>query len=78
MKVVKYVLSIIFLLYTGVLIVMYIGMLYLKIDKPEMKNLNLEGFFLSGLFAAFLVFLDYLLIKWLYRNLSGNKASNPI
>lgn len=75
MKVIKYVLSIIFLLYTGILIVAYFGMLYQKIDRPDFKNLNFEGFFFLGLLAIFLIFLDYLLIKWLYKSLRGGKSA---
>jgi hypothetical protein len=74
MKKLKYILSVIFILYTGTLIFLYFGLLYEKVIRPQFKNLDFEGFFLFGLVAMFLAFIDFLLVKWLIRSFKGRRA----
>lgn len=69
MKAAKYILSVIFLLFSGLLIFAYFGLLYDKITRPQFKNLDFDSFFLIGLFVLLLIFINYLLIKWLFKNI---------
>ncbi|GEO06993.1 hypothetical protein AAE02nite_46570 [Adhaeribacter aerolatus] len=73
MKTLKNILSVIFIVYTGLLIIVYFGSLYEKIVRPEYKNLDFEGFFLLGLVVLFLLFIDVILVKRLIMRIKSKE-----
>ncbi|WP_207434070.1 hypothetical protein [Sabulibacter ruber] len=63
-----------FLLFSFLLIFFYVGLLYDKLVRPQFKNLGTEGFVFWGLFVAFLIIWDVVIIRWFIRQRKKNKT----
>jgi hypothetical protein len=78
MKVLKNILSIIFIVYTAVMMVVYLGVIYEKIAHPHHRSRGLDftQLVLWGLLGLFFLFVDIILVKRLVRQIKA-KYSGP-
>ena len=58
-----------FLVFTGLLVIIYVGLLYDKITRPTFKNMNDREVIWFGLLALVLATLDFLIIRRFIRAL---------
>ena len=60
----------VFLIYTLLLIFIYLGLVWGKILTPGMKNMNTNETLLFGLLAIILVAIDFLIARFIIRQLN--------
>ena len=60
----------VFLIYTLLLIFIYLGLVWDKILTPGMKNMNTNETLLFGLLAIILVAIDFLIARFIIRQLN--------
>jgi hypothetical protein len=58
-----------FLVFTGLLVIIYVGLLYDKITRPTFKNMNDREVIWFGLLALVLATLDFLILRRFIRGL---------
>jgi len=58
-----------FFIFSSLLVVIYVGLLYEKITRPTFKNMNSSEVMWFGLLALVLTILDYLVIRRFIRGL---------
>ena len=58
-----------FLVFTGLLVIIYVGLLYDKITRPTFKNMNDREVIWFGLLALVLATLDFLIVRRFIRAL---------
>jgi hypothetical protein len=64
-----------FLIYTLLLIILYLGLVWDKIMTPGMKNMDTKETLLFGLLAIVLVGIDFLIARFLIRQLNKRNES---
>jgi hypothetical protein len=62
-----------FLIWTGLLVLLYLALLWDKIVRPQYKNMNTEQAIYFGLLALVLVVLDIFIVRRFVSQLRRNK-----
>jgi hypothetical protein len=61
-----------FLIWTGLLVIIYFGLLWDKIVRPQYKNMNTKEAIYFGLLALVFIALDILIVRRFVRQLKGS------
>jgi hypothetical protein len=61
-----------FLIWTGLLVIIYFGLLWEKIVRPQYKNMNTKQAIYFGLLALVFIVLDILIVRRFVKQLRRN------